>query len=151
MWAKRGTTPVRVKSTGFTCTYLFGAVNPLSGKRIGLVLPCCNTEAMNLFLQTLREEVEENVHIVLVLDQAGWHGSKALLLPKGVTLLPLPPYSPQLNPIERLWKYLKETYLYHLLDKSLDEVMEAGCKAWQCLTDALIKSICATSWLVGHD
>ncbi len=151
MWAKRGTTPVRVKSTGFTCTYLFGAVNPLSGKRIGLVLPCCNTEAMNLFLQTLREEVEENVHIVLVLDQAGWHGSKALLLPKGVTLLPLPPYSPQLNPIERLWKYLKETYLSHLLDKSLDEVMEAGCKAWQCLTDALIKSICATSWLVGHD
>lgn len=151
VWAKRGTTPVRVRSTGFTATYLFGAVNPLSGQRVGLVLPTCNTEGMNLFLKTLREEVDSTVHIVLVLDQAGWHRSKTLLLPAGITLLTLPPYSPELNPIERLWKYLKKTYLYHRLDKTLEAIMEAGARAWQCLTDALIRSLCATSWLLGHD
>lgn len=150
VWSKQGTTPIRLKSTGFTCTYLFGAVNPLSGKRVGLVLPCCNTKAMNLFLQTLRKEVDDNVHIVLVLDQAGWHGSKALLLPNGVTLLPLPPYSPELNPIERLWKHLKETYLYHRLDKTMEDIIETGCQAWQSLTDSLIQSLCATSWILGH-
>jgi transposase len=105
---------------------------------------------MNAFLHILRAEVGEPVHIVLVLDQAGWHGSKDLVIPKGITLLPLPPYSPQLNPIERLWKYLKETYLSHRLDKTLDEVIEAGCKAWRSLTNALIQSICATPWLLGH-
>lgn len=63
--------------------------------------PVCNTEAMNVFLQTLREEIEEQVHIVLVWDQAGWHGAKTLIVPTGITLFPLPPYSPQLNPIER--------------------------------------------------
>lgn len=148
MWAKKGNTPVRVKSVGFTATYLFGAVNPVSGQRVGLIFPCCNTEAMNLFLQTLREEVDDNVHIVLVLDQAGWHGAKALCIPNGITLFPLPPYSPQLNPIERLWKYLKETYLNHRLDKTLEEIIEAGCKAWQCLTSTLIQSLCSTSWLL---
>jgi transposase len=150
LWAKRGTTPVRVKSTGFTATYFFGAVNPLSGQRVGLILPACNTEGMNLFLQTLRVEVDPKVHIVLVLDQAGWHRSKGLILPSDMTLLPLPPYSPQLNPVERLWKYLKETYLNHRLDHCLDEMIEAGCFAWQALTDELIQSLCFVSWLKGH-
>ena len=94
--------------------------------------------------------MDPKVHIVLVLDQAGWHGSKGLILPAGMTLLPLPPYSPQLNPIERLWKYLKETYLNHRLDHHLDEIIETGCFAWQALTDELIQSLCSVSWLLGH-
>lgn len=79
---------------------------------------------MNLFLHTLRVEVNDRIHIVLVLNQAGWHASKTILVPSGITLFPLPPYSPQLNPIERLLKYLKETYLYHCLDKTLDEISD---------------------------
>jgi len=136
---------------GFLSSYLFGACNPVSGQRVGLILPCCNTAGMNAFLHILRAEVGEPVHIVLVLDQAGWHGSKDLVIPKGITLLPLPPYSPQLNPIERLWKYLKETYLNHRLDKTIEEIMEAGCQAWQHLTDAQIQSLCRTAWLLSQD
>ncbi len=147
VWAKQGSHPERVRSTGFTCAYLLGAVNPLSGQRVGLIFPTVNTEVMNAFLQTLRDEVPAKVHIVLCLDQAGWHRSQDLVIPKDMTLFPLPPYSPKLNPIERLWKYLKETYLYHRLDKTLDQILEAGCHAWQQLTEGLISSICATSWI----
>lgn len=104
---------------------------------------------MNLFLQTLREEVPAYIHIALVLDQAGWHRAKGLVIPEQMTLIPLPPYSPELNPIERLWKYLKESYLYHRLDTTIQEVLQAGCGAWQSLTDELVRSICRASWIIG--
>jgi DDE superfamily endonuclease len=65
-------------------------------------------EAMQQFLDHLAATIGKDEHAVMVLDQAGWHDSRALSVPANLTLVPLPPYSPELNPVERVWRYLKE-------------------------------------------
>ena len=67
---------------------------------------------------------------MLVLDQAGWHGAKALRIPDNITLVPLPPYSPELNPVERVWLYLREAYLSLKVLEDYHAVVEACCDAW---------------------
>ena len=91
--------------------YLFGAACSETGKSVALVLPESNTAMMNLFLQTMAQEVEADAHALLVLDQAAWHHSKSLIVPENSTLVSLPPYSPELNPMERVWAYLRSHYL----------------------------------------
>ena len=71
------------------------------------------------------------VHTVLLLDQAGWHGKAALHVPDNVTLLPLPPYSPELNPVERAWLYLRERFLSFRLHQSEEAIVDALCTAWK--------------------
>ena len=85
----------------------------------------------------------------MVLDQAGWHDSRALSVPANVTLVPLPPYSPELNPVERMWLYLKERFLSHRLHNDYDAIVEAACKAWRKLTAEVgrIKSLGTYPWI----
>jgi hypothetical protein len=78
--------------------YIFGAICPALGKAAGLVLPACNTEAMTLHLQEIALAVEPDAHAVLFVDQAGWHVTAKLDVPKNITLVPLPSKSPELNP-----------------------------------------------------
>ena len=77
----------------------------------GLVLPYVNAEAMNLHLQEISRHVTPGAHAVLVLDGAGWHGAAALTIPDNISLLPLPSYSPELNPVEQ---WIKEGIDRHL-------------------------------------
>ena len=73
------------------------------------MLPAVNAEAMSLHLAEISRHVAADGHAVVILDQAGWHGAKALRIPDNLSLLPLPPYSPELNPVENLWQFLGET------------------------------------------
>ena len=98
VWAPKGTRPTAVKQTEYDWVYIFGAVNPVNGKSSALITPTANTDYMNHHLRFISEEAGKNVHVILVLDQAGWHIAKALEVPMNVTLLHLPPYSPELNP-----------------------------------------------------
>ena len=75
----------------------------MEGKGAGLVLPRCNTEAMTLHLAEISRAVRPGAHAVVLLDQAGWHGSKRLEVPDNITLFPLPPRSLELNPVENVW------------------------------------------------
>ena len=77
--------------------------------------------------------IADDEHAVMVLDQAGWHGSNALAVPANVTLVPLPAYSPELNPVERVWLYLKERFLSHRLLADYDAIVDAACSAWNRL------------------
>ena len=81
---------------------------------------------------------------MLVLDQAGWHGAKALRVPEAVTLVPLPPSSPELDPVERLWLYLRERYLSLRVFPDDDAIVDACCRAWNTLTaePGRIASLC---------
>ena len=85
----------------------------------------------------------------MILDQAGWHGSNALAVPANITLVPLPSYSPELNPVERVWLYLKERFLSHRLLADYDAIVEAACAAWnRLLAEAgRIKSLCSYPWI----
>src|SRR5918994_4998479 len=101
VWAKRGTRPRAPRDRRYAWAYLFGAVCPERAVGAGLVLPFANAEAMNLHLQEVSRYVAPGAHAVLVLDGAGWHGLAALgELPHNLTLLSLPRYSPELNPVE---------------------------------------------------
>jgi transposase len=114
------------------------------------VLPYANTAAMQAFLNSFSETIAENEHAVMMLDQAGWHGSNGLTVPANITLVPLPAYSPELNPVERVWLYLKERFLSHRLLADYDAIVDAACNAWnRLLTEAgRIKSLCSYPWIL---
>jgi transposase len=85
----------------------------------------------------------------MILDQAGWHRSNDLAVPENITLIPLPPYSPELNPVERVWLYLKERFLSHRLLDDYDAIVTAACKAWNRLEAEAgrIKTLCSYPWI----
>jgi transposase len=85
-------------------------------------MPFVNTEAMQVFLDRFAATIGDDEHVAMVLDQAGWHASGALRIPDNVTLVPLPPYSPELNPVERVWLHLKERFLSHRLLADYDAI-----------------------------
>ena len=80
---------------------------------------------------------------MLVLDQAGWHASRSLAVPPNVTLVPLPPYAPELNPVERVWLFLRERFLSHRVLAGYGAIVEARCDAWNALTPERLRSRCA--------
>ena len=104
---------------------------------------------MNVFLSEFSKYLHETVHAVMVLDQAGWHGAKAIEVPENITLVPLPPYSPELNPIERVWLFLKERFLSLRLFDDAEAIVDACCKAWNNLMDETgrVQSLCNQPWI----
>ena len=130
VWARRGTRPRAVRDTRYTWAYLFGAVCPARAVAAGLVLPCANAQAMNAHLAEIARTVAPGAHAVLILDGAGWHGAKGLVVPDNITLLPLPPYAPELNSFEKVWAYLRANKLAITVFDSYDDIVTACCSAW---------------------
>jgi hypothetical protein len=128
--------------------HLFAAVCPASGRTAALVLPQVDTAAMNLHLAEISTEIAADAHAVVLLDQAGWHGAKALQVPHNITLLPLPPYSPELNPVENLWQFLKHNFLNARIYDTYDAIVAACCDAWNRLRaiPGQIRSITTRDW-----
>ena len=132
----------------YQAAYLFGAVCPSSGAAAALVLPVVNAEAMSLHLAEISRQVAADGHAVVILDQAGWHGAKALRIPDNISLLALPPYSPELNPIENLWQFLRHNFLNARVFPSYEAVVDACCDAWNRLRQLpdQIRSITTRVW-----
>lgn len=126
-------------------------MEPGSDNAFALVLPQANTEAMQQFLDCFAQTIAADEHVVLVLDQAGWHRSNKLRIPANITLVALPPYSPELNPVERLWLYLKERFLSHRLLADYEAIVDAACAAWNRLRAEIgrITSLCAYPWIIA--
>ena len=93
-------------------------------------MPHADTAAMNAHLVEISRTVAEGAHAVLVLDGAGWHGAKTLCVPGNITLLPLPPYAPELNPIENAFAYLRANRLAISVFETYDEIVARYCDAW---------------------
>lgn len=151
MWARRGSRPIRLKQTEYDWVYAYGAANPLTGDSLCWLMPTVNTTLMHLYLDRLARHVGPQRHVVLVLDQAGWHVAKDLHVPANITLLFLPPYSPELNPIERIWCYLKEHQLSNRVYADYNALVAAGTDAWNHLTPARLQSLCRTAWIERKD
>ena len=147
VWAEKGSRPQAVRQTEYDWCYLFAAVNPLTGESSAMLAPTVNTELMNIHLQWIGQQVGPDKHVVLVLDGAGWHVANALQVPENITLLRLPPYSPELNCIERVWAYLRSHYLSNRVYEDHDHLTQAGRDAWNSLTEADLRSICHTKWI----
>ena len=130
IWAERGTRPRAPRDTRYKWAYIFGAVCPERGATAALVMPNADTPAMSAHLGEISRTVAEGAHAIVVLDGAGWHGAKALCVPDNITLLPLPPYAPELNPIENVWAYLRANRLAISVFETYEDIVTRCCKAW---------------------
>src|SRR4028119_532904 len=143
----RGQRPPGLCGQRYSWTHLFAAVRPASGEGFALVLPGVSAKAMNEFLARFAATLAEDEHAVMVLDRAGWHRAKKLVVPSNVTLVWLPPYSPQLNPVERVWLFLREGHLSHRLLDTYDAIVGALCRAWNALTKERFQSLTSYPYL----
>jgi transposase len=146
-WFTCGQRPPGLCDQRYTWTHLFAAVRPATGDSFALVLPEVSTVAMNAFLAQFATTLAKDEHAVMVLDCAGWHTAKKLMVPSNVTLIWLPPYSPELNPVERVWLYLREKHWSHRLLDTRDAIVDALCQAWNALTAERLRSLTSFSYL----
>jgi putative transposase len=142
-WAKRGTRPSAPRDQRTASTYIFGAVCPKRGTGAALILPACNTEAMNLHLAEIAAAVAPAAHAVLLVDQAGWHMSTRLVVPANITIIALPPKCPELNPVENVWQFMRDNWLSNRIFKSYDDLVDHCCEAWNKLVDQPWRIMCA--------
>ena len=150
-WARRGSRPSAPKDQRTKSAYIYGAICPAEGKAAGLVLPRCNSEGMTLHLAEIAATVAPGAHAVLLLDQARWHGSGALIVPPNITLMPLPSKCPELNPVENIWQFMRDNWLSNRIFKSYDDILDQCCFAWNRLADQpwRIMSIGLRKWAHG--
>jgi len=149
VWAERGSRPTAPLQNEYEWVYLYGAVNPETGESVALVLPWANTDMMQLHLDAISTQVGPDRHVVLVLDNAGWHTAKSLKVPDNITLFPLPPYAPELNPVERLWHWLKDHEFSNRVYEDDEVLTNAVCDMWNTLANERIKTVCNCPWT--HD
>ncbi len=112
------------------------------------MLPWANTEAMQLHLDEISRYVRPGAHAVVLMDRAGWHTTENLRVPKNITIILLPPRSPELNPVENIWQYMRSNWLSISVFENYDAIIEAGCEAWNKLLaePTTIQSIGMRQW-----
>ena len=132
----------------FGSAYLFGAVCPERDTGVALALTRASTAAMGLLLAELARALPPKTHAVVLLDRAGWHMAADLDVPAALTLVPLPPYSPELNAIEKVWQYLRDTRFSRRVFVSTAAIVDACCAAWNALLGETgrIRSLCSFPW-----
>lgn len=149
VWANRGSRPRAVRQTQYDYLWMMAAACPHSGQTHGLFVPFLNGEVVTLFLKQFSEQLPPDVIAALIWDQAGFHTSGKIEVPHNVRLLRLPPYSPELNPVENLWHYLKSHHWSNRSYADYDALIDAAQDAWNrvCIIPEKIKSICAAPYL----
>ena len=147
-WARRGTRPRAPHDQRTSSVYIFGAICPQEGKGAALVLPRCDTPAMNLHLAEVAQAVAPGAHGVMLMDRAGWHRTKDLVVPDNLTLVLLPARSPELNPVENIWEFLRDNWLSSRVFASYRDIVDHCCDAWNRLIDQpwIIMSIGLRDW-----
>lgn len=145
-WCPKGTRPSVPCHHIREYRYVYGAVEPTSGKSFFNILPYCNTDCMQVFLNGLSAEYHEDT-VLLVCDGAAWHKSKALQIPDNIKFLHIPPYTPEMNPIEQIWKQIRTMGFKNEIFQTLEAVIERLCITICNLTEDTIKSITCRKWI----
>jgi len=136
-----------VRQSEYEWLYVWAAVNPVTGESCAMLTPTVGTELMNQHLKFISEQVGPGRHVVLILDRAGWHVARALAVPSNITLLHLPPYSPELYPVERVWAYLRSHYLSNRIYKNYDALFDHCKTSWNRLEKNTPASMTHTAWI----
>ena len=147
-WCERGNRPSVPCHHIREYRYAYGAVEPLTGDSCFLILPYCSTVCMNVFLKELSEQYPEDM-ILLCCDGAAWHKSKTLQVPDNIVLFHIPPYTPEMNPIEQIWKEIRKRGFRNEGFASLAKVIDRLCDTICSLSAAVIKSITGRKWIVN--
>ena len=170
-WARRGSRPTALRDQRTKSAYIFGAICPARGVGAGLVLPRCNTQAMQWHLDEISALVTPGAHAVLIIDRAGWHTTGRLEIPSNITLMFLPPRAPELNPVENIWQFMRDNWLSNRIFKRAspsspcpsatksayevrvfpNDIVALCCEAWNRLIDQpwKIMSIGRRKWAHG--
>ena len=135
----------------YECAYIFGAVCPTRDTGVALVLPDADIPAMNLHLQAISAHVDQDSHAAIIIDGAGWHKNGSLMIPDNLRLLSLPPYSPELNPVEHIWDDLREKEFHNRVFDSIDSLEDHLEKALHDMEHDhdRIRSIVAWPWIIN--
>ena len=149
VWGPVGSRPPMVRDNRHDAVYLFGAICPARGVAAGMITPAANTECMNLHLAEISTQVAPGAVAALICDRAGWHQSGgALKVPDNIVVIELPPYAPELNPMENVWAYLRANKLCARVWDSYEAIQQACLDAWNFLVNNpdRIRSIGAREW-----
>ncbi len=149
VWAPVGSRPPMVRDNRHTAAYIFGAICPARGVGAAIITPTVNTECMNLHLAEISTQIAPGAIAAIICDGAGWHqiGGR-LILPNNIVLVPLPPYAPELNPMENVWDYLRANRLSARVWDTYDDILDACSSAWKWFVNdpKRIHSIGAREW-----
>ena len=146
-WCERGMRPSVPCHRIREYVYAYGGVDPVSGDSFFLILPKCNTEMMNLYLKGLSERFSDDLLLVCC-DGASWHKSKGMEVPENIVLFFIPPYTPEMNPIEQIWKELRSRGFKNVLFKTLKKVEDKLVEVIQDLKNTTVKSITCRDWIL---
>jgi transposase len=149
-WAPKPLRPICQAMLTHEYTYVYGAVDVCTGAMDSLILPHVNTDCMQLFLNEVSARHPDE-YIVMVIDGAGWHRSDGLKAPANIYLLKLPPYAPELNPIEHVWDELREKFFHNRVFNSLDALEDHLTAALKTLEDDqnTVGSIVSWPWIIS--
>ncbi len=149
MWAQRGSRPLAVRQTEYNYLWVIAAASPQTGQAEAILSPVLDTAMINQFLNQFSRALAPDTHAVLIWDGAGFHRSAKLKVPANVTLISLPPYSPECNGIENLWHYFRSHCWSNRTYQNYDELLEVATATWRqhALNPELIKSVCAKSYI----
>ena len=149
VWAQQGSRPPMVRDNRHDTAYIFGAICPARGIAAAIITPTVNIECMNLHLAEISTQVAPGCIAALICDGAGWHQTGgALTLPDNIVVLPLPPYAPELNPMENVWDYLRANTLSSRVWSDYAEILQACSQAWNWFAHDpdRIRSIGTRAW-----
>ena len=146
-WCKKGIRPSVPCHHIRQYRYVFGAVEPLTGESFFWIFPSCDTVCMNLYLSELSKAYPDDV-ILLCCDNAAWHKSKNLKIPENIVLFFLPPYTPEMNPIEQIWKELRARGFHNEIFPTLEDVVQRLCKVISSLSKQIVRSITSRDWII---
>ena len=151
IWAPIGSRPAMVRDNRRANAYIYGAICPSRAIGAALVMASANTEAMNEHLKEISVQVAAGAHAALICDGAGWHAkSKEIVVPSNITLITLPPYSPELNSMENVWEFLRDNRFGTQVWKTYNDIVRACAKAWNWFVSdpARITSIGTREWVI---
>ena len=150
IWSRVGERPIVPADMGYQVGFLMGAICPELGQAVGLIMPVANTVTTQMLLECISAEITDQEHGVIIMDRATWHTTKKLKIPANMTIIFLPPYCPELNPIEQVWDFLRKNYLSNRIYNTWDALEEAIWRAWDQLRQSpeQIKKIGSRKWAV---
>ena len=147
-WCRKGVRPSVPCHHIREYRYAYGAVEPLTGESCFWVLPYCNSACMNTFLEQLSKQYPDEI-ILLCCDGATWHKAGTLTIPKNIRLFYIPPYTPEMNPIEQIWRELRRIGFRNEVFATLDKVVDRLCSVISSLSYDTIRSITCRSWILS--
>ena len=149
LWAEIGSRPLAVKQQQFEYAYLFGSVCVTNGGSEAMVVPYVNKDIMRSHLEQISNRTPNDRHALVIMDGAGWHTEDIASDFENLSIIKLPPYSPELNPIEQVWSWLRQHHLANRCFNGYESIVDSVCDAWNDFVSDTqrVMKMCTRDWM----